>query len=389
MVNAFFHPYLGGTEKHMYELGRRIAREEEVFVYTSLLDGTERFEDLEGMKIFRTKARFYRMPLIYPPPFVLARRVKREISELDRKFDFDVFHLHGRWFPDFGHAGKYAKERKKLFMLTLHNARPLGISTPITAIGALYDELYGKKLLRMADRIIAVSNFVKWDIARYGVDGTKIEVIHNGVDTSFFKPSEKTFREKYSHFDTIFLYLGRLIKQKGLPYLIHAMAEVVRECPRTGLLIAGAGEERNKLEALVGRLAMEKNVAFLGFVPEEQLPNLYSSADAYVLPSLWEVLPISLLEAMACGIPLLVSDAGGNPEVVEDGINGFVVRKADSSALAQKMKTLIADPEMRRRMGKESRRIAVEKFDWDLAARKTLDYYRRSLEEFCSGMRER
>lgn len=385
LVNAFFHPYTGGTEKHMYELGRRVAREEDVFVYTSRLKNTKACEDFDGMRIYRTKASMYKMPLIYPPPLVLAPNVKKEIPRLDRKFNFDIFHLHGRWYPDFGYVAKHAKKNKKLFMMTLHNARPVGINPAVTSLGTLYDAIYGKRLLKAADKIIAVSHFVKEDIAKYGIDTGKIKVIYNGVDTKFFKPSEKTFKKKYAdRFDTLLIFLGRLIAQKGLLHLIDAMAEVVKEYPKTGLLIVGRGKEKERLEKRTRKLALEKNVIFPGFIPEEQLPDLYSSADIFVLPSLWEVLPISLLEALACGAPLLVSDAGGNPEVVENGVNGFVFRKGNTKELVKKMRALISDSKMRKRMGRESRRIAVRRFDWELIAKQTLEYYRESYDDFYS-----
>lgn len=385
LVNAFFHPYKGGTENHMYELGKRIAKKEDVFVYTSRLKGTKAHEVFEGMKIYRTKARLYKMPLIYPPPLAIAPNVKKEIAALDKKLNFDIFHLHGRWYPDFGYAAKYAKRKKKLFMMTLHNARPVGISPAITTFGTFYDSIYGKKLLKAADRMIAVSRFVKEDISKYGVDKEKIEVIHNGVDTKFFKPSKKTFREKNADkFDTLLVYLGRLVEQKGLIHLIDAMADVVKEYPKTGVLIAGKGKEKERLQKRARRLGLSGNVVFSGFIPEEQLPNLYSSADIFVLPSLWEVLGISLLEASACGVPLLASDVGGIPEVVEDGVNGFLFKAGDVKELAQKIRILVGDPKMRRKMGRESRRIAAKKFNWDMIAKKTLEYYRESYEEFHS-----
>jgi len=383
LVNAFFHPYTGGTEKHMYELGRRVAKRENVFVYTSKLKGTKAQEVLEGMKIYRTDVSTYKMPLIYPPPFVIAPKVKKEIQELDEKFDFDIFHLHGRWYPSFDFVAKYAKSKRKLFMLTLHEARPVGISPLITFLGTLFDAAYGKKVLGAADRLIAVCKFVKEDIAKYGINKGKIEVIYNGVDTGFFKPSKKTFKEKYSdRFDVLLVFVGRLIQQKGLPYLIDAMAEIVREYPRTGVLITGRGKEKEKLEARVRNLALDKNIVFSGFIPEEQLPNLYSSADIFVLPSLWEVLPIALLEALACGAPLLVSDAGGNPEVVENGINGFTFKRRDTQGLAEKIRMMIDDEKTRKRMGKKSREIAVKKFDWEQIAKRTMECYRESHEEF-------
>lgn len=383
LVNAFFHPYIGGTEKHMYEMGRRVAKHENVIVYTSRLEGTKARENVEGMEVYRTEVKQYKMPLIYPPPLVVASKVKEEIPELDEDIGIDIFHLEGRWYPSFSFVAKYAKQKKKLFMLTLHNARPVGISPMVTFLGTIFETAYGKKIIKAADKIVAVCNFVKEDIAKYGVDKEKIEVLYNGVDTGVFKPSEKTFKKEYSdRFDFLTVFLGRLIEQKGLVYLVDAMAEVVKEHPRTGLLIVGKGKERAKLEVRARKLGVDKNIVFPGFIPEEQLPNLYSSADIFVLPSLWEVLPIALLEALACGAPLLVSDAGGNPEVIEEGENGFTFKRRDTRGLAEKMRMMIEDEKMRRRMSKGSRDIAIKKFDWDLIAEKTVEHYRKTHENF-------
>ncbi len=378
LVNAFFHPYTGGVEKHMYELSRRLAKKMDVHVITSLLDGTSEEEELEGVHVHRIPATFIKAPLIYPPPLTLAPKARKAIREFDKKFDYNAFHLHGRWFPDFGYSEKYAHANGKKFFMTLHNQRPLGISLPVSVIGTVFDHAYGARLLGKADTIISVSHAAKKDISHYHeINEEKIRVIHNGVDTNFFKPVSSDLRQDLADgYDNVMLFLGRLIKQKGVEYLIQAMPKILEENPSTVLLITGKGKSKPGLMKLVKKKRLKNNVKFTGFIPEEQLPALYSASDVYVLPSLWEVLPISLLEALACGVPLVSSNAGGNAEIVEHGRNGFVFKMRDVSKLAEYTSSLLSDPSLRKRMGKESRRIAEKKFDWDIIARKTYEFYK-------------
>ena len=381
MVNAFFHPYIGGTEKHMYELGRRLAKQEDLYVLTSRLKNTKEYEELENMKIFRVKAKEYKMPLIYPPPLVIARDARKKIEKLDKEIDFDVFNLHGRWFPDFGHVVKYANRKGKLVTLTLHNGRPVGISPLVTVLGTSFDIAYGKKLLKKVDKIIAVSSAVREDISKYGLNKDKIVVIHNGVDTEVFKPSERVFKEQYEGCDNLLLFVGRIIEQKGLDHLIDAMPRILKEYPSTKLLIVGKGKMKPRLIKKVKKMDLNKEVIFPGFIDEELMPNLYSSADVFVLPSLWEVLPIALLEALSCGAPLLASDAGGNPEIVENGKNGFIFEKRNDEELIEKLRIMLDDHTLRKNMRRESRETALKKFDWDLITAKTSDFYGELIDE--------
>ena len=93
MVNGYFHPFIGGSEKHMYELGRRLARTEDVSVVTSQLEGTKPYEVFEGMKVHRLNTAYFNMPVIYPPPLPYTSGVKRKLAELDKANNFDAFNL--------------------------------------------------------------------------------------------------------------------------------------------------------------------------------------------------------------------------------------------------------------------------------------------------------
>jgi len=383
MVNGFFHPFIGGSEKHMYELGRRLARADEVHVLTSRLDDTSEFEVLEGMQVHRLATRHKKIPVIYPPPLPITKGVEDKLEELGKKIDFDAFNLHGRWFPNWNKVVDHANKKKKLMVLTLHNQRPLGISPIVSLSGTMYDTVFGKKVLHNVDRIISVSAAAKVDIMNYGIEPEKIEVIHNGVDTGFYKPSEPTYHEKYKDgMDNLLIFVGRIIEQKGLKYLIEAMPEVLKEHPKTRLLITGKGKFKDRHIQEVKKLGLENNIMFPGFVPEEEMPNLYSSADIFVLPSLWEVFPIAMLEALASGAPLLASDAGGNAEMIEQDGNGRVCERGNSKALADNLRIMLDDPNKLKTMGQRSREIAVDRFDWDIITRKTKAHYQTMMNEF-------
>lgn len=337
------------------------------------------------MHVHRIKAHFIRAPLIYPPPIVHAPGVLNALSALHRKYEFDAFHLHSRWFPDFARCGRYAHSVKRKFFITLHNARPFGISALISLLGGLYDMLYGRRILAEADAIIAVSRWVKKDICQYGLDPSRIFPIHNGVDTARFKPMSRQKREEVRQryadgFDHLLLFTGRIIEQKGLDYLIEAMPRILAAHPSTKLLIVGKGKLLPHLKKKVSRMALNDWVDFLGFVPESILPSLYAACDVYILPSLWEVLPISLLEALSSGCALVASDAGGNPEIVRHGVNGYVFRKRDVGALARYVIRLLSEPQLRKRMAAQSRRIALKHFDWDIITHQTLSFYQRVID---------
>jgi glycosyltransferase involved in cell wall biosynthesis len=133
-------------------------------------------------------------------------------------------------------------------------------------------------------------------------------------------------------------------------------------------VLAGDGFERPELARLAQELGIGEDVTFLGWVPNSALPPYYRAAAVSVIPSLEEGFGIPAAEAMGCEVPVVASDAGGLPEVVEDGVTGLVVPRGDVPALASAIGSLLEDPDRRRRMGVAGRRRAVEYFDWDRTA---------------------
>ncbi|HEY3274225.1 MAG TPA: glycosyltransferase family 4 protein [Methanocella sp.] len=385
LVNALFHPFSGGVEKHMYELSRELVRQGvDVTVVTAQIRGTQAYEEIDGVRVHRIPCLEIRAPGLYPPPLIVAPGFVRRLKQLDEQYHFDIIHLQNRFFPDFDMAARYCRQKKKPFMITIHNARPVGISLPVTVGGLTYDWLIGRLPFARADRIIAVSEWVRGDIAKYRIDPGKIVPVHNGIDVREFRSSDaRELRGKYGiGDDPMLLFVGRMITQKGLPYLIDAMPQVLKEHPRAKLFLVGRGSALKGLKSKVAARGLEKSVIFSGYLSEQELKEAYGTCDLFVLPSVWEVLPIAVLEAMSSGKPVVCTDAGGDRELVRDGVNGYVVPMRDSGALAEKVNRTLADGDMRRRMGAASRRIAEEEFDWKLIGAQTKRVYEELLKEY-------
>ncbi|MBH11288.1 MAG: hypothetical protein CMG74_13230 [Candidatus Marinimicrobia bacterium] len=159
----------------------------------------------------------------------------------------------------------------------------------------------------------------------------KLYIIHNGVEAKMFDVN--VIRD--GHFRLLFI--GRLHKQKGLKFLIEAMEKVVSINNKIELIIVGDGEEKTKLLSKVNSLNLDNNIKFIGEKKYQELPKIYSSSDLFILPSIFEGQPLSLLEAWASKLPVLVTDCGENNKMVIDNYNGWIVPISDYNALAEKI----------------------------------------------------
>jgi len=216
---------------------------------------------------------------------------------------------------------------------------------------------------------------------RYGILPV---VIYNGIDPGEFRPvpADASLRETLGirPEEQTILYVGRLIGWKGVKDLVAALKRVVQRRAAVKLLIIGDGEERRSLEIVSRDLAISDKVVFVGSVARENLPRYLALGDVFVLPSVAdETFGISLCEAMACEVAAVATRVGGIPEVAEDRVTGFLTEPGDPSGLAEKILLLLADPELRVRMGKEGRRRVLSRFSWDQVARSLENEYRKLL----------
>ncbi|MCC7145743.1 MAG: glycosyltransferase [Phycisphaeraceae bacterium] len=230
-----------------------------------------------------------------------------------------------------------------------------------------------KVLLRPSDRVTAVGQFIKQALIRSeGIDAARIDVIHNGIDPrKFALPDAEagTLREKIraelgiTANQPVVLQVARLHPVKDHATALRAMAHVKVRCPNAVLLLAGDGELRSDLEKQAAELGTAAHVRFLGV--RTDIPALMAAADVFVLSSLSEGISVTLLEAMAAGLPIAATDVGGNGEIIEHGITGLLSPRSDSQRLADNVLNLLEDAPLRRLLGEAGLARQKSLFDQD------------------------
>jgi len=202
--------------------------------------------------------------------------------------------------------------------------------------------------------------------------GRKVDVIHNGVDTATFRPSERDIavRARFgvgSH-EILLVSVGRLVGWKGTRIVIEAVATLPAHIH---YLVIGDGPERGSLEVLANKLGLSRRVHFAGAMRHEALPELLSNCDLFLQPSVGEeAFGISVVEAMACGLPVLASNNGGLPEIVVEGVTGRLLTPGDASAWTVAMANLCEDRSAVERMGRAARARSESDFTWAANAAK-------------------
>jgi D-inositol-3-phosphate glycosyltransferase len=249
------------------------------------------------------------------------------------------------------------------------------------------------QVMAFADRLVAATPLEKAQMVwLYGADPCKIEVVPCGVDLSLFRPlSKERSRQQLGICDRLYmvLFVGRIEPLKGIDTLLRAMAIVVKDFPRWEeeicvCIVGGDASEKpetinaemERLRALREELGISDLVTFLGAQAQDTLPCYYSAADAVVVPSHYESFGMVALEAMACGIPVIASKVGGLSFTVQDGITGFHVPERDPEALAEKIRLLLKDHDLRSKLGAQAAQWA-QCYSWPKVADRIVSLYRR------------
>lgn len=236
------------------------------------------------------------------------------------------------------------------------------------------------RFLQAADGIIAISESTRQDAARlYQIDPARIAVVYDGV-SSRFRPAaleeRQAVRQKYSLPDRFILYVGTIEPRKNLVTLLRAYRKLRDEKIAQGLVIAGKrGWLAEGFFRALADLDLENEVLLPGFIAEQDLPALYSAADVFAYPSLYEGFGLPVLEAMACGTPVVCSNSSSLPELAGDA--ALLVDPADTAGLAQALALAATDKGVRVRL--KARGFAQARpFTWERTARQTVEAYRRA-----------
>ncbi len=212
--------------------------------------------------------------------------------------------------------------------------------------------------LKIPSKIIAVSEYIKqkWEVMA-NID--TIEVATNGIASDYFKPLVNTTKK----YDAVFI--GRLITIKGVNYLLEAISLVKKDFPQIKVAIVGKGPEHENLFNLAAALDLSKNIDFIGHLPSEELVSFYNMCKIGVFPSFdREGILTTMLEASACGLPVITTNACSMPEFLIDGKNGILVRPQNSIDIAEALSKLLLNESLRIELGNRGREIIEDHWDW-------------------------
>lgn len=365
---------IGGVGMHINKLTHYLQRRDDIELHW-ITFGNENKQFKKGNLTMHV----IRKIIKHPGPFLLLQipSLRHKIIEIDP----DIVHAQS---TSAYYSTTVALVRKKYpSLLTAHGLTSNEIKF-VRGIAFVYHRLISlpneKYVLSRIPNIITVSPHVKdWVSNR---TRSNIHVIPNGV--AFDEIQSILIRTKDQLKHPAILFVGGLVKVKGIDVLLNAVLIIIKKIPDLHIYIAGSGPEESKLKKLVKGLNIEKNVNFLGFISGEKKYAYYKSADIYVQPSRYETFGVAVLEAMACGKPVVASNVGGIPFVVEDGKTGLFFECGNIEDLAEKVIILLKNKEMREKMGKEGRERAKE-FTWDRIADKTITLYKAIISEKRGG----
>jgi len=285
---------------------------------------------------------------------------------------YGIFHIHNRPLYVLFVRALNAQAR---IVLHMHNDHLLGLQE---------DRL--TQVIKSTNAIVACSQYlVQGILERAPKAASKVHVVYNGVNIEEFVPSwmrkEANNFPLYGEHPTV-LFVGRLIKEKGVHQLVKAMKRVIQVIPQAQLVVVGSswfGSDRETpyiQELREASLEIKKHIHFTGYVPHKEIPKYYAYADVFVCPSVWqEPFPLVILEAMACGIPIIASDRGGIPEAI--GNAGLLINPEDTEQLADAIIQVLESPTLADNLGRKARKRVEELFTW----RKIAQDFQSVLEE--------
>jgi len=361
---AYFYPHVGGYEKIVYELSRRLVqRGYEIDILTCNTERALAYEELDGIHIYRLPCwnalnSLYPIPKPCPTSFKIVRRLLRK--------NHDVINTQTRFFITSFLGLIFAKLKRIPLVHTEHGARHSIVPNKvIDLISRAYDHSIGALIVKSARRNIGVSEAACEFLKHLGA--ANAQVIYNGIDTSIFKREDTNYRQKLgiSNNAVVITFVGRLIYAKGVQDLISAFSKIKDTVPEVKLLIVGDGPYRAELEKLAYQTDCAGSILFLGQRNQDEVIDVLSATDIFVNPSYSEGLGISVMEAASIGLPIIATDVGGTREIITTDKTGILVKAGDVGQLAEELGSLRANAELRGELGENARILAERKFNWD------------------------
>jgi len=363
VIPEFPPPLIGGGGYHVYNLAKELVRRDvDVTVFTLNVGNTFLLKKTEVETHFG-KVKVFRVPASYIPKTTYP--IAPKLIPLLLKENPDIIHAHGYQVFTTDAALTVSKIKKIPLVLTLHGF-PRGFDK---LTHRAYFNLIGKETLKRAKKIISVSRMVAHEFRVIGVPKEKIAIVPNGVDLEEYKqlPTGDLFRKRLDikENEKVVLTVGRLEKIKGFQYLIKALPSIIKEVGSTKLVLAGPDFNYGAtLKKLTEETNVQDHVIFYGPINGKEKFEAFSAANIVAVPSLYEGFGMLLLEAMAAGKPLVATNTGAAPEIIQNGKNGILAASGNVEDLAGKIIKLLSDDQLMYLISQESRKT-VEAFNWE------------------------
>lgn len=376
--------YLGGVERRIMEVTKRLQSEADITAYSGTKAGFKRSININGVNFVPCKSTDRVFPL---DNWTYNRSVVKNTAVLEA----DVFEAHNSsayGLPKTLQKHGVNKPLVHVIHGTLADEYEQGKKGPQTIRGRLANALMKvqakqeKSMAEKATLIVTISRYSQGKILEhYGIGADRIRIIPNGVDTEKFKPSDSIAAKQQLGLgqQPTILFMGSLIHRKGVLHLVKAAEKVVKQQANVKFVIVGTGPLRSQMGEALASANLRSNFVFLGNLKEDQLPAAYGAADVFVLPSIQEGQGIVLLEAQACGIPVVAFGVGGVTEAVRNNETGFLLDSGDTDGLADKLLELLGNERLRLKMGATGRRFVAENYTWDLCAQRMSKAYNEAL----------
>ncbi len=316
----------------------------------------------------------------FPEPLTFTLRAARHL--LPRAGEFDVVHDN----QSLGYGLLRLTQAGLPTVATVHHPIAIDRELELAAAPSLYKKLTLRrwyaftrmqaKVVQRLDAVTTVSETSRVDIEKHmGLPASRVDLIPNGIDPGTFSPPPEGQRRDT---DSILVVTSADVPLKGLVHLLEALAKLRTERPVT-LTVVGSARPGGPAETTRDRLGLHDAVRFTGPVPEHELIELMQRATVVAIPSLYEGFSLPAIEAMACGAPLVTTDAGALPEVVGTRA-GLRVKAGDVGELTAALKLVLESPSLGEQLGRAGRRRVLENYTWRATAERTADWYAQTLE---------
>ena len=345
VVSCLYPSVVGGLPLHAHEMSRLQAQEgHDVTTITCRTDsGQPPSEERDGYHILRSNALFQL--------FGNQISFSQFFSLLERWDSYDIIHAHSHLFFSTVLCTFVRKFRSTPLVVTNHG---LISQTAPYWVQRLYLPTIGRWIFRSSDAIICYTETERDQMVDIGVPPDKIHVIHNGIDTSVFVPSNLSPPKKQ------ILWIGRFTPGKGLEYLLKGFQIFSQNFPDYILMMVGQGSLKDDVTKMIQKMNLEDRIIQRDFIPNEEIPNLYQESCLFILPSLEEGVPRTILEAMACGKPVVCTALPQLVDIVSGC--GILVPKGDPEAIADALSKLISCPIMAHNLGQSARKKVVSQY---------------------------